>query len=178
MSAGTRPRIERSRIASAEVRPRLWFQFVVLLAAHLLTPRLAQGAPLFRCRGLHSRNIHSWFRAAQPRYTADLHFSEEARCSPFAPRKTRQGSASRGTSLVPCIRRFCLLPPVLSLRRPPVAAQTAQKPLTVEQIFAHRPLIGNPPGELTWSPDGKHLTYLDGGELIDLDPAPASRMCW
>ena len=30
--------------------------------------------------------------------------------------------------------------------------------------------IGNPPDELTWSPDGKHLTYLDGGELIDLDP--------
>ena len=27
------------------------------------------------------------------------------------------------------------------------------------------------PSELTWSPDGKHLTYLDGGELIDLDPA-------
>ncbi len=27
-----------------------------------------------------------------------------------------------------------------------------------------------PPEGLTWSPDGKHLTYLDGGELIDLDP--------
>jgi dipeptidyl-peptidase-4 len=40
----------------------------------------------------------------------------------------------------------------------------------VEAIFAHGPLIGTPPDELTWSPDGKHLTYLDGGELIDLDP--------
>jgi dipeptidyl-peptidase-4 len=40
----------------------------------------------------------------------------------------------------------------------------------VEAIFAHGPLIGHPPEELTWSPDGKHLTYLDGGELIDLDP--------
>ena len=29
---------------------------------------------------------------------------------------------------------------------------------------------GNPPEELTWSPDGKHLTYIDGGQLIDLDP--------
>jgi dipeptidyl-peptidase-4 len=40
----------------------------------------------------------------------------------------------------------------------------------VEAIFAHGPLIGHPPGELTWSPDGKHLTYIDGGELIDLGP--------
>jgi dipeptidyl-peptidase-4 len=46
----------------------------------------------------------------------------------------------------------------------------------VEAIFAPGPLIGHPPDGLTWSPDGKHLTYLDGGELVDLDPAPASRM--
>ena len=26
------------------------------------------------------------------------------------------------------------------------------------------------PKTSTWSPDGKHLTYIDGGELIDLDP--------
>jgi dipeptidyl-peptidase 4 len=44
------------------------------------------------------------------------------------------------------------------------------KTLTVEAIFAHGSLIGHPPEGLTWSPDGKHLTYLDGGELIDLDP--------
>jgi dipeptidyl-peptidase-4 len=54
-------------------------------------------------------------------------------------------------------------------------AQTAadrepEKPLTVEAIFAQGPLVGKPPDTLTWSPDGKHLTYLDGGELIDLDP--------
>jgi dipeptidyl-peptidase-4 len=49
-------------------------------------------------------------------------------------------------------------------------AQSAPKPLTVEAIFAHGSLIGTPPTGLTWSPDGKHLTYLDGGELIDLDP--------
>ena len=52
------------------------------------------------------------------------------------------------------------------------AAQAPAKPLTVEAIFAHGPLIGNPPDELTWSPDGKHLTYLDGGELVDLAPGP------
>ena len=53
----------------------------------------------------------------------------------------------------------------------PLAAQTPAKPLTVDAIFAHGPLIGTPPSGLTWSPDGKHLTYLDGGELVDLDPA-------
>ena len=53
------------------------------------------------------------------------------------------------------------------------AAQVPQKPLTVEAIFSHGPLIGTPPEDLTWSPDGKHLTYLDGGELIDLEPGLA-----
>lgn len=54
-----------------------------------------------------------------------------------------------------------------------LAAQDAQKPLTVEAIFAHGHLIGDPPEDPTWSPDGKHLTYLDGGELIDLEPGLA-----
>ena len=40
----------------------------------------------------------------------------------------------------------------------------------MEAIYGHGSLIGGPPSELSWSPDGKHLTYLDGGELIDLDP--------
>jgi dipeptidyl-peptidase-4 len=53
----------------------------------------------------------------------------------------------------------------------PLAAQAPAKPLTVDAIFAHGPLIGTPPSGLTWSPDGKHLTYLDSGELVDLDPA-------
>ena len=74
----------------------------------------------------------------------------------------------------------------LSLALPPLAAQTltAQapaespvpakpltlaKPLTVEAIFAHEPLIGNPPDELAWSPDGKRLTYLKDGELMELE---------
>ena len=57
----------------------------------------------------------------------------------------------------------------------PVAAQAvpdqaAAKPLSVDAIYGHGSLAGRPPQGLTWSPDGKHLTYLDGGELIDLDP--------
>ncbi len=52
-----------------------------------------------------------------------------------------------------------------------VPAQAPEKPLTIDAIFAHGPLIGEPPDQLTWSPDGKHLTYLDGGELMDVDPA-------
>ncbi len=52
-----------------------------------------------------------------------------------------------------------------------VTAQAPVKPLTVEAIYAHGPLIGKPPDELTWSPDGKHLTYLDGRQLMDVDPA-------
>jgi dipeptidyl-peptidase-4 len=58
----------------------------------------------------------------------------------------------------------------LSIAALSLAAQAPQKTLTVETIFAHGPLIGTPPASLTWSPDGKHLTYIDGGELIDLDP--------
>jgi len=50
------------------------------------------------------------------------------------------------------------------------AAQTNGIPLTVERIFAHEHMTGAPPEGLTWSPDNKHLTYLDGGELIDVDP--------
>lgn len=51
-----------------------------------------------------------------------------------------------------------------------LAAQAPPRPLTVEAIYGHGSLLGNPPGELTWSPDAKHLSYLDGGELVDLDP--------
>ncbi len=54
----------------------------------------------------------------------------------------------------------------------PAAAQsTQQKPLTVEAIYGHGSLIGQAPNQLTWSPDGKHLTYLDDGALLDLDIA-------
>jgi dipeptidyl-peptidase-4 len=58
----------------------------------------------------------------------------------------------------------------LALAGSPLAAQTPVRPLTVDAIYGHGSLLGNPPDELTWSPDAKHLTYLDGGELVDLDP--------
>ena len=50
---------------------------------------------------------------------------------------------------------------------------SASRRLTVEAIFAHGPLFGHPPESLTWSPDGKHLTYIDGGELVEVDLATA-----
>ena len=59
---------------------------------------------------------------------------------------------------------------LFSIAHCPGEAQTASTPLTVERIYAHGPLIGTLPEGISWSSDGKHLTYLDGGELIDLDP--------
>ena len=56
---------------------------------------------------------------------------------------------------------------------PFLAHGQAAKPLTVEDIFAHGPLIPHPPGGLTWSPDGQHLTYMENGDLVDLDPVTA-----
>ncbi len=50
------------------------------------------------------------------------------------------------------------------------AAAPPSKPLTVETIFAHGGLVPKPPESMAWSPDSKHFSYLDGGELIDLDP--------
>ncbi|HVC48516.1 MAG TPA: alpha/beta fold hydrolase [Terracidiphilus sp.] len=52
----------------------------------------------------------------------------------------------------------------------PLAAQQSTRPLTVADIYAHGAPYGTPPKGLTWSPDAKHLTYLDGGEMVDLDP--------
>lgn len=65
-----------------------------------------------------------------------------------------------------------LLPAILSFCSAalPLGAQAPAIPLTVESIFKHGSLTGTPPSGITWSPDGKHLTYMDGGELIDLDP--------
>jgi dipeptidyl-peptidase-4 len=64
---------------------------------------------------------------------------------------------------------------VFSLATLPLASQPTQpkepaKPLTVEAIYAHGPLIGQPPEGLAWSPDGKHLTYILGGALSEMEP--------
>jgi dipeptidyl-peptidase-4 len=58
----------------------------------------------------------------------------------------------------------------LALASSSLVAQAPARPLTVEAIYGHGSPLGNPPEELKWSPDGKHLTYLDGDQLIDLDP--------
>ena len=57
----------------------------------------------------------------------------------------------------------------LSLSTFPLAAQTQAKPLTVEAIYGHGPLIGKQPEGLAWSPDGKHLTFMQAGELSEME---------
>lgn len=49
-------------------------------------------------------------------------------------------------------------------------------PLTVDAIYAHGSLLGNPPSDITWSPDGNHLSYIDSDQLIDLDPAGSTHV--
>ena len=75
------------------------------------------------------------------------------------------------TSAVSCavVVGLTLAAPLCSIEAQ--AADSGQKPLTVDAIFGHGPLIGHPPEGLTWSPDAKHLTYMDGGELMELDLA-------
>ena len=51
-----------------------------------------------------------------------------------------------------------------------LSAQAPAKPLTVEAIYAHGPLIGTQPEGLAWSPDGKHLTFIVVGELSEMEP--------
>ena len=51
-----------------------------------------------------------------------------------------------------------------------LAARAQNAPLTVETIFAHGSLTGTPPEHLSWSPDGRHLTFEQDGELVDLSP--------
>jgi len=59
----------------------------------------------------------------------------------------------------------------LAAGQEPAKAPAPAKSLTVEAIYGRGPMIGNPPGELNWSPDGQHLSYMDGGELVDLEPS-------
>ena len=59
----------------------------------------------------------------------------------------------------------------ISIGAAALAAQSNHKPLSVEAIFGHGSLTGGGPEQLIWSPDGKHLTYIDSGQLMDLDPA-------
>jgi dipeptidyl-peptidase-4 len=74
-----------------------------------------------------------------------------------------------GIPLKQFVARLSSASAALFLLVPAVFAQENAKPLTVEGIFAHGDVMGTPPRGMTWSPDGQHLTYLDGGELIDFD---------
>ena len=57
----------------------------------------------------------------------------------------------------------------LSLAGLQLSGQLPAKPLTVEAIYGHGRLIGHPPDEFSWSPDGKRVTYLNDGELMEVD---------
>jgi dipeptidyl-peptidase-4 len=57
-----------------------------------------------------------------------------------------------------------------SFAAPSLASQPPAKPLTVEAIYGHGPLIGTQPEGLAWSPDGKHITFLTAGELSEMEP--------
>ncbi|HEV2323509.1 MAG TPA: alpha/beta fold hydrolase [Terracidiphilus sp.] len=60
----------------------------------------------------------------------------------------------------------------LPLSTASILAGAQQRPLTVDQIFGHGSIIGTPPQQITWSPNGKHLTYIDsGGEMDEVDVA-------
>ncbi len=52
--------------------------------------------------------------------------------------------------------------------------EAQKQPLTVEAIYAHGPLVPKPPDQLDWSPDGKHLAYLDGDDLMEVNPSTGS----
>src|SRR5215472_2026456 len=71
---------------------------------------------------------------------------------------------------VSILRPGMLMALALAVAPVPLIAQNPATPLTVEKIYGRGPLLGNLPAEIAWSPDSKHVTYLDGGELIDLDP--------
>lgn len=72
------------------------------------------------------------------------------------------------TRACPSLLLACLAALVAS---PIAGQQAAGKALTVESIFANGGLVPKLPQSMSWSPDGKHFTYIDGGELVDLDPA-------
>ncbi len=66
---------------------------------------------------------------------------------------------------------FCLRAAAAALASLALLAASAQdkKALTVEAIYGHGTIGGQAPQGLTWSPDGAHLTYLESGELMELD---------
>jgi dipeptidyl-peptidase-4 len=75
------------------------------------------------------------------------------------------------TSLPLSARIFAALFAASSLTVPSLS-QSQSKPLTVEAIFANPMVIGHEiPDSRAWSPDGKHLTYMDNDEVMEVDGA-------
>jgi dipeptidyl-peptidase 4 len=90
-------------------------------------------------------------------FPATIHSNHQSVCPEEIPLKclfVRTSSALAGLLLVSVV----------------LPAQEKAKPLTVEGIYAQGEVMGEPPEGLTWSPDGQLLTYLDGGELVDIHP--------
>ena len=72
------------------------------------------------------------------------------------------------------LRRFRLFPLVFTaaaLLSAPLIAQS-NRPWTVDEIFGHSgSLTGDPPEGMSWSPDGKRVTWLDErGDLMQIEP--------
>ncbi len=73
---------------------------------------------------------------------------------------------SAAASLAPAARVISAQTP-----QPTARVEAPEKALSVEAIFGQETLMGSPPDQLAWSPDGKHLTYLEGGQLMEVDSA-------
>ena len=189
---GNAPALDAFEQLEGRCLPCLDFQLVVLLAAYLLAPRLAKMATFFRSSPVHERDntplapalqigrkledegrkghclrvVHGQSDSSLVVYTSDWKPAPQ-----ILPACAQQRFPTSEDTL---LARRCLLffsaALAITFSHALLNAQSAPTPLTVEKIFAHGPLIGKPPADLTWSPDGQHLTYLDGGELIDIDP--------
>lgn len=66
---------------------------------------------------------------------------------------------------------FAALPVAYSQAAPPAPSQPTH-PWTVKDIFSGKSSTGSPPSGISWSPDGKHASYLDGsGNVMQVDVA-------
>src|ERR1039458_8151972 len=170
MSAGTRPCIDRASSASGDAFRALGLNSLCSWRPTCLRrawPRLRRSCGVAQCM---TRTIHPGPAARNPANPVSYAATWKPLAQSAQPARRwraplpEEFTLTRTTALL--LFGFVAVP----FAALPLAAQAPAKPLTVEAIFAHGPLIGHPPEDLTWSPDGKHLTYDDGGELIDLDP--------
>src|SRR3569833_3323828 len=73
------------------------------------------------------------------------------------------------------LRRFAhwlrIVPMAMLLSAFEAHGQGIEDELTIAIIFSHGSLTGPAPSDQSWSPDAQHLTYVDGGELVEIDPS-------